>query len=384
MTIQDSRQEGLSFHQHTLSNGLEIIGEHNPSAKTFAAGYFVKTGSRDETKEVSGVSHFLEHMMFKGTERRTAEDINREFDELGANYNAFTSEEQTVYYGAVIADRSAKLLDLLSDMIRPSLRQDDFDMEKNVILEEIAMYDDRPNFKVFDQAREHYFAKHTLGNSVLGTVDSITALERDQMMQYFEKRYAANNMILCVSGNYDWATLQKQIEDLTSTWESQESERHYPASEGVLGQYSDCIGGGHGSRLHWALIDKGLVDSASLWHSASDQHGDFSAYLSMEPAKYDEVMGIFRNCLKEVQEKGITSEEWQRAQRKFATGITLGGETPFSRLMSFGRSYQYRKEYMSVQQTVDLVKATSLQDGEQLLQNKPFDELFEYVLKPAS
>ena len=416
MTIQsDSQARALSFHHQKLSNGLEIIGEHNPSAKTFAAGYFVKTGSRDENDAISGVSHFLEHMMFKGTERRTAEDINREFDELGANYNAFTSEEQTVYYGAVIADRSEALLDLLSDMIRPSLRQDDFDMEKNVILEEIAMYDDRPNFKVFDQAREHYFVNHTLGNSVLGTSESITALERDQMMQYFEKRYAANNMILCVSGNYDWAEVLKQIEKATETWTSQESERHYPNSDGVIGQHSNteerlhrchvavytpgvsaqseqrfaasilayCIGGGHGSRLHWALIDKGLVDSASLWHSASDQHGDFSAYLSMEPAKYDEVMAIFRDCLVNVQENGITSEEWQRAQRKFATGITLGGETPFSRLMSFGRSYQYRQEYMSVKQTVNLVKQTNLTRGLRLLEAKPFSNLFEYALKPA-
>ncbi len=415
MTVQPkSAEQALSFHHHKLANGLEIIGEHNPSAQSFAAGYFVKTGSRDETKEVSGVSHFLEHMMFKGTERRTAEDINREFDELGANYNAFTSEEQTVYYGAVIADRSAALLDLLSDMIRPSLRQDDFDMEKNVILEEIAMYDDRPNFKVFDQAREHYFAEHTLGNSVLGTVDSITALERDQMMVYFEKRYAANNMVLCISGNYDWDAVTSQIQEQTKAWSSQESERFYPDTKGILGKHSKteerlhrshvaiyapgvsaqddrrfaasilayCIGGGHGSRLHWALIDKGLVDSASLWHSSSDQHGDFSAYLSMEASKYDEVMQIFRDCLKHVQDEGIAPEEWQRAQRKFATGITLGGETPFSRLMSFGRSYQYTQQYMSVQQTVDLVKATSLEQGLALLETKPFNELFEYVLKP--
>ncbi len=414
MTVENQKHT-LSFHHRKLDNGLEIIGEHNPSAQTFAAGYFVKTGSRDETSEISGVSHFLEHMMFKGTERRSAEDINREFDELGANYNAFTSEEQTVYYGAVIADRSAALLDLLSDMIRPALRQEDFEMEKNVILEEIAMYDDRPNFKVFDQAREHYFSEHTLGNSVLGTVDSITALERDQMMAYFEKRYASNNMILCVSGNYDWSAVQSQIEEATKTWEAQESERFYPDTKGIVSQKSNseerlhrchvalyapgvsaqaeeryaasilayCIGGGHGSRLHWALIDKGLVDSASLWHSASDQHGDFSGYVSMEPAKYDEVMQVFRDCLMDVQDNGITSEEWKRAQRKFATGITLGGETPFSRLMSFGRSYQYGQEYMSVQQTVDRVKATTLDEGLKLLETRPFDSLFEYVLKPA-
>ena len=100
----------MEFHKTTLDNGLTIIGEHNPRAQSFAAGYFVTTGARDESPEVSGVSHFLEHMMFKGTPKRSAEDINREFDELGANYNAFTSEERTVYYGAVLPERSRKTI----------------------------------------------------------------------------------------------------------------------------------------------------------------------------------------------------------------------------------------------------------------------------------
>ena len=153
----------LTFQKTTLDNGLTIIGEHNPEAQSFAAGYFVKTGSRDETQEVAGVSHFLEHMMFKGTPRRSPADINREFDELGANYNAYTSDERTVYYGAVLPERGPKLLDLLSDMMRPALRQEDFDLEKNVILEEIAMYEDRPSFKVFEEGNEHFYNGHPLG-----------------------------------------------------------------------------------------------------------------------------------------------------------------------------------------------------------------------------
>src|SRR5688500_63035 len=113
-----------------------------------AAGYFVRTGARDETAEVSGVSHFLEHMLFKGTERRSAEDVNREFDEMGADYNAFTGEEYTVYYGAVLPEHQQSILDLLTDMMRPTLRVEDFDTEKKVILEEIEMYKDRPQFTV--------------------------------------------------------------------------------------------------------------------------------------------------------------------------------------------------------------------------------------------
>ena len=110
----------MTFNETVLPNGLKIIGEHNPEAQSFAAGYFVRTGARDETADVSGVSHFLEHMMFKGTDKRSAEAINLEFDTIGANYNAYTSDERTVYYGAVLPERGAALVDLLSDMMRPA------------------------------------------------------------------------------------------------------------------------------------------------------------------------------------------------------------------------------------------------------------------------
>src|SRR5256884_5195715 len=116
----------MTFHQHTLTNGLQLIGETSPSAKSVAVGFFVRTGARDETSDVSGVSHFLEHMVFKGTPRRTADDVNREFDEMGAHYNAFTNEENTVYYAAVLPEYQHAAVELLADIMRPSLREDDF------------------------------------------------------------------------------------------------------------------------------------------------------------------------------------------------------------------------------------------------------------------
>ena len=169
----------LRFDKKVLDNGLTIIGEHNPRAVSSAVGYMVHTGARDETPEMAGVSHFLEHMLFKGNERLSADDINRTFDELGADYNAYTSEERTVYYGAVPADRAGELLGLLTELMQPSLRQEDFDMEKKVILEEIAMYQDRPSQRLFELANERYWAGHPLGNSVLGSNESVGGLERD-------------------------------------------------------------------------------------------------------------------------------------------------------------------------------------------------------------
>src|SRR5437868_11312519 len=150
----------MPFHRRKLPNGLQLIGETSPSARSVALGFFVRTGSRDETPEVSGVTHFLEHMVFKGTPRRSALDVNRDFDRIGANYNAFTSEENTVFYACVLPEYLPQALDILADILRPSLRADDFKMEKNVIIEEIGMYEDQPSFLAYDHAKRIYFAKH--------------------------------------------------------------------------------------------------------------------------------------------------------------------------------------------------------------------------------
>ena len=406
----------LTFHKTVLSNGLTVIGEHNPLAQSFAAGYFANTGSRDEQPEVAGVSHFLEHMMFKGTSRRTAEDVNLEFDALGANYNAYTNDERTVYYGAVLAERSAKLLDLLSDMMRPALRQDDFDSEKNVILEEIAMYEDRPQFKVFELATERYFNGHPLGNSVLGTTDSIKALTREQMLAYFNARYAPNNLLLAVAGNYDWDAVITQVEDLTASWQQAKTTRVYPQvcakegdeslqdtkvkrahvavfAPGVSAQdplryaasiLANVIGDSSGSRLYWALVDKGLVDSAGLSHSSNDGAGSFTGYVSSGPQDIKKVLGIYHQVLQDVQTNGVTQEEWQRAQRKLATSLTLRGETPFGRLMSFGTSYLYTHTYQSVADVVNAVFNSSVEDALVLLQRKPFSKAYSFTLSSES
>ena len=134
----------MPFHHTQLANGLTIIGEDNPAALSTAVGFFVRTGARDESSDVSGVSHFLEHMVFKGTPKRTALDVNKDFDRIGAQYNAYTSEENTVFWAAILPEYLPRAVDILADILRPSLREDDFSMEKNVIIEEIGMYDDDP------------------------------------------------------------------------------------------------------------------------------------------------------------------------------------------------------------------------------------------------
>ncbi|MDT3681871.1 MAG: pitrilysin family protein [Truepera sp.] len=408
------RGENLRFDEATLANGLRVIGEHNPNAATTGMGYLVHTGSRDETPEVAGVSHFLEHMVFKGNESYSAEDINRTFDELGAEYNAFTSEERTVYFGSVVADRAGALLDVLSELMRPSLRQADFDVEKKVILEEIAMYQDRPSRRLFEHANERFWNSHPLGNSVLGSTKSVSDLSRDQMKAYFDRRYAPGNVILAVAGNYDWDAVLAQATERAGQWPAFETHRDYPGASTFAGReeivdanlhrlhaayyapgvavedpdryaaslLASVIGAGDGSRLYWELVDKGLADNASLSHEAQEGAGSFVGYVSTDPERADAVLEEYLKVIRDAQEHGITQDEWRRAQLRTATGLTFRAETPMGRLMSFATNYQTLGAYQSLTELVNEVMETPLEAGARLLEARPFDRDYLVTLGP--
>ncbi len=190
----------MEFLKHTLPNGLEVVAECNPHAWSTALGFFVNTGARDESDDLLGVSHFLEHMAFKGTPSQTEDDVDRRFDELGAHHNAFTSEEHTVYHAAVLPECQDRAVELLADRLRPAIRDDDFTTEKQVILEEIRMYEDQPPFGAEDKCRAAFFGEHPLGHKILGTHESVTALSADAMRAYHRGRYAAGNVALVAAG----------------------------------------------------------------------------------------------------------------------------------------------------------------------------------------
>ena len=404
----------MQRHKHQLDNGLTIIGEHSDSAHSVAAGFFVKTGARDETRDENGVSHFLEHMMFKGTERRTPEDVNRTFDEMGARYNAFTSEENTVYYGNVLPRFQSDLLDLLSDMMRPALRQDDFDMEKNVILEEIAMYQDRPQFSVFDLARETYFGAHPLGASILGSADSIKNLRREQMQDYFTRRYAANNLTLVLTGNFDWDAAVSQAETLCGNWnvadsprvlakadvhpqvKVEKSEKFNRAHVAFLApgyamqdarRYAasvacEAMGAGEGSRLYWALVHPGIAEAAQVGHDASDGEGSFYGYLLTAPERAQEALNLMRATIAETCRDGLVEEEVARAKRRLSSNLVLGAETPMGRLRAVGFDWVYRGEEKSADDALQLLMEVTPQQVNEVLAENPFESATVVALGP--
>ena len=405
----------MPFHSQVLDNGLHLIGETSPSARSVALGFFVRTGARDESADVAGVTHFLEHMVFKGTPRRTALDVNRDFDRIGAHYNAFTSEENTVFYAAILPEYIPQAVDILADILRPSLRQDDFDMEKNVIIEEIGMYEDQPMWSAYDHAKRAYFAEHPLGNSILGTPQSIRTLTREQMHAYFSRRYVAPNITAVAAGDFDWQHLTDIIERHCAGWNAgpigrqgvaeargsgsfqviarpKVAQEHLflispgPPVESPLRYAADtlalAVGDDSGSRLYWALVDPGLADSADCSFHDYQGTGSFYTSFSCEPDQAQDNLGIVVDVLQEVQKKGITEEELQQAKSKIGSRVVRGSERPMGRMQAIGMAWTYLHEYRTVDDDLKAFDAVDLKAIREVLERYPLDQVTTLALGP--
>lgn len=393
----------MKFHQTKLANGLSVIGELNPAVHSVALGFFVRTGSRDETAAVSGVSHFLEHMVFKGSQKYSADDVNRIFDEVGAKYNAATAEEGTLFYGAVLPEYLPQAFELFANILRPALRQEDFDMEKNVILEEIGMYDDQPSFTAYENLMQTHFAGHPLGQSVLGTKESITALTCEQMRTYHRDRYLAGNVTLAVAGNTDWSQILSLAEQHCSSWPAgtcgratheakppgglkvitrpKSQQEHVmqmtpaPSAQNRLrfaAEILSVIVGDHsGSRLFWELVDPGLAEAADLDFNEYDGSGSYMTYLSSEPEAIADNLARIQAIYAEVNKHGIREDELAQAQNKVASRVVLRSERPTGRLSSLGGNWIYREEYRSVEDDLATLRGITSRDIRELLDVYP-------------
>jgi predicted Zn-dependent peptidase len=391
----------MPFHATRLPNGLEIVAETMPTAKSAAVGFFVRTGARDESAPESGVSHFLEHMLFKGTPRRSALDVNLDFDRIGANYNAYTSEELTVYYAAVLPEYLPKAVDVLTDILRPSLRNEDFDTEKQVILEEIGMYDDMPGFAASDLARKLYFNGHPLGNSVLGTAESVTALKRDAMMDYFSRRYGAANILVAAAGAFDFGEFEQLIRKHCAGWEPGRPGReniiptrggggtHVHAKPGVSQEHVLCIGPGPAAEdpLRYAsavlaLAEPGHVESISCGAEQNQGNGAYASTFSCEPAKAGRNAEAVRKILGTVQNHNITSDELNTAKAKIASRLVRGVERPMGRMRSVAGAWLYNREEHDPDRELARFDALTLADTRACLDAFPLDAITTVAYGP--
>jgi predicted Zn-dependent peptidase len=406
----------MEFLTHTLPNGLEIVAECNGAAYSAAVGFFVKTGARDEADGMAGVSHFLEHMVFKGTARRSADDVNREFDEMGAHYNACTSEENTVFYAAVLPEHQDRAVDLLADILRPALREDDFRTEKKVILEEIQMYEDQPPFGADDKCRALYYGSHPLGQSVLGTAESVGGLTAEAMCEYFRRRYSPGNIVLAGTGRIDFDALVKTAQHCCGEWQREATGRKVEQVVGCEGfqllhkdsatqQYTlqlsagpaaedgdryaakllgVVLGDDSGSRLYWELVDPGLAEHASLSHGEHQGAGMMMTYMSCEPQQTAENLARILKLYRQVEAEGVTPAELEQAKSKIRSRIVLSSERPRGRLFALGNDWMYRREYEAIETELSAVAAVTADDLVAVLAKYPLSRPMTVTIGPLA
>lgn len=406
----------MQFRERILQNGLEIVAECNDAAYSTALGFFVRTGARDETDDVAGVSHFLEHMVFKGTARRTADDVNREFDEMGAHYNAFTNEEYTVFYAAVLPEHQDRAIDLLADILRPSLREEDFVTEKQVILEEIQMYEDQPPFGADDKCRMLYYGTHPLGRTVLGTPESITDLTAQAMNDYFQRRYSPGNIVLAGAGRIDFDALVATAERCCGAWRPVATDRTLDPVCGAHGfqalqrenasqQYtlqlcagpaandvdryaakllSVVLGDDSGSRLYWELVDPGLAEHASLSHGEHEGAGMMMTYLCCEPEQTAENLQKILDLYRAVERDGVTAAELEQAKNKIRSRVVLSSERPRGRLFAIGNDWGYRRDYRPIESELETVRKITVDDLKAVLAKYPLTQPATITIGPLA
>ncbi len=383
------------FTVHRLANGLTVVIEVMPHVHSAACGFLVRTGARDDSRELAGVSHFLEHMMFKGTAHRTWEQVNIEFDEMGSYYNAYTSKDRTFYYGWVQTADLDRQLELLADMMRSTLPTDQFDLEKNVVLEEIAMAKDDLASVAYDFLFSHLCPDNPLSWPVLGFEPTIADMSRDAMHAYFQRRYAPNNLILIVAGNVEPNAVLASVEKLCGSWSAAAdlgAARVAPqTSGGVATQVVDrfhqqavllafpsvsvvdplyekaeatsAILGGENSRFYWNIVQKGISTRAGVFHEEYQDFGISVMFGLCEPENCEPLLEAMRAEAAQLTNDGPQDKELRRVKNLRRTSLANESEAPFYRLGQLADDMDYRGQPRPAAErlaAVDAVTAASV------------------------
>lgn len=404
----------MQYQQHQLSNGLTILAECNPNAHFSAFGFFVKTGARDETPEIGGVSHFLEHMVFKGTPNRSADEVNELLDEMGSASNASTSVESTIYHAAVLPEFQPRIVELFSDLMRPSLRDDDFETEKQVIIEEIKMYADQPPYGGHEKIMSDYFGDHPLGNSVLGTVDTVQSLTSSQMRSYFTNRYSPGNIAIAAGGKVDFDQLVKEVEMHCGSWGAVETERQTPQAKPRFGfetiykesstleyiiqltpgparhdpsRYASrvlatILGDDSGSRMFWEFIDSGRAESAGMGSYEFAGSGLIMSVIYCLPDQAQENLNRL-NQLHVKAREGVTQKELDLAKSKIASHIILASERTESRMFSVGSQWLAEQDFLTVAEIAKRYQDVTLEQVNAVLEQYDLTQNMTLVVGPC-
>lgn len=402
-TVKDADGQVTSRVRRTLlPGGLRVITEQMAGARSASIGVWVNVGSRDETPTLHGCSHFLEHLLFKGTRERSALDISVALDAVGGEFNAFTAKEYTCFHARVLDEDLPLAVDVLGDMITNSLiTTDDVEAERDVILDEIAMHDDDPDDVVHNLFAHQAFGDSPLGRPIAGTVDSITSMTRQQVARFYRRHYRADNIVISVAGNLDHAKVVRDVRrafgrqgfldgasepvahrnttkaravspgesHTTRPFEqvnvvlgmkglTRTDERRY-----ALGVLNTALGGGTSSRLFQEVREhRGLAYSVYSFASHHADAGLVGVSVGCLPGKLDDVLATVRAELAKVAAEGITADELERGKGQLRGGLVLGLEDSGSRMSRIGKAELVYDEFLSIDDVIERINAVTLEE----------------------
>jgi predicted Zn-dependent peptidase len=382
-------------------SGLRIVTEAMPAMRSVALGIWVDVGSRDERPGIAGASHFLEHLLFKGTKRRTARQIAEAFDAVGGDLNAFTAKEYTCYYCRVSDVDLPMAVDYMSDMLQHSvISAKDLEAERQVILEEINMRDDDPGDLIHDVFTEALWRDHPLGRPVLGTRETISAVGRDQIKRFHDRLYRPPHFVIAAAGNLDHEALCRLVEGEMETGRRVSGTarklraagdvprahaavevRHRPTEQAhislgtngysrrdprrfAFGVVNTILGGGMSSRLFQEIREKrGMAYSVFSYHTMYTEVGMFSIYAGTTPANATQVVEIARAQMDDIAGGGLTDDELERAKGHVKGSLVLSLEDTSGRMSRIGRSEISHGDILSVDEMIARTEAVTRQDA---------------------
>ncbi len=395
----------MSVKRSVHSSGLRIVTEEVPSVRSAAIGIWVNVGSRDEAPATAGASHFLEHLLFKGTTSRTALEISSSIESVGGEMNAFTSKEYTCFYARVIDTDLPMAIDVVSDLITSSIVTAlDVDAERKVVLEEIAMRDDDPSDLVHDLFSDTYYGDTAIGRPILGTIDSIKGMSRNTVFNYYKKKYLPQDLVVAVAGNIKHKRVVAMVEEALSRdsfldelgapvlrpntpvknskqqsvgllYKKSEQAHMFYGMEGVaraddrrfaMGVLSAALGGGMSSRLFQEIREKrGLAYSVYAYAQQFAGSGVLGFYAGCNPTKAIEVVEIIRSVLSDVADNGMTHEEIERAKGAVRGSLVLSQEDSGSRMSRIGKNeivYGQVMDFDDILKAISRVSATDIRE----------------------
>jgi predicted Zn-dependent peptidase len=383
-----------NFKKSTLSNGVRVVSEYHPHSKSVAIGVWVLTGTRDEDPEQVGLSHFVEHLVFKGTNKRNAYQIARSLESLGGDLNAYTTREQTTYHCTVLKEDWKIGLEVLSDLVcNMKIIKKDFELEKKVVVQEIQMSDDSPEEIIYDYLFEHCYANHPLGRQILGKAETLSKLTQKSVLDFYKKFYQGSNLIVSVAGPLDHDDLVIEAQKLFRSRKkfTVPNTRRAPRWKAARKFYDDdseqahillalpatsfndkyrfeafiinsLIGGGMTSKLYQAVREKqGLAYTVFSSLNTQVDCGNITIYAGTDPKKIKKVISIIKDELLKIKRDGIKKSDLDLFKTQVRGQLLMGSDDIENRMTSLGVNEMIFEDYRSVERVIKEVEQVSEQ-----------------------